>query len=239
MRFPLFLLLLGCATLSTAQKNFRVQITAFETHVPVDYFTNLDNVWTEADHNQLHHYYLGDFATQAEAEAAARSAREKGYPYAHVLDLAARQAACECANPTDDYLRHLFFDFDRAELRLVSKADLRKLAKVMRDNPTFRLKLIGHTDSKGTDEYNVSLSERRAENAQAYLRSLGVNQARMSMEYKGEVAPIAVNQFVNGKDAPQGRQFNRRVVVQITDAEGKPLSNLVEEIEVPAGLKMT
>ncbi|MFK7936083.1 MAG: OmpA family protein [Saprospiraceae bacterium] len=239
MKFPLFLLLLGCATISNAQKNFRVQLTAFETQVSLDYFANLENVWTEEDHNELHHYYLADFATQAEAEEAVSMAKSKGYPHAHVLDLAARAAACECSKPADDYLRHLFFDFDQADLRFASQADLRKLAKVMRDNPTYRLKLVGHTDSKGTDNYNTGLSARRAENAQVYLRNMGVALERMSIEYKGELAPIAVNQYINGQDAPQGRQLNRRVVVQITDAEGKPLSNLVEEIKVPVRLKMT
>ncbi|MEL7020928.1 MAG: OmpA family protein [Bacteroidota bacterium] len=238
MRIPLLLLLLGCALMTEAQNNFRVQITAFETPVPVAYFTELDDVWTTPDHNELNHYYLGDFATRKEAETAAKMARDKGYPHAHVLDLAARREACKCTNPSNDYIRHLFFDFDEADLRLVSKTDLSKLAKVMRDHPDYRLKLIGHTDNKGSDDYNDKLSARRANNAKNYLNDLGVALDRISIEYMGEVAPIAVNQHINGKDSPQGRQLNRRVVVQITDTQGQPITDMVEEIRVPRGLKM-
>lgn len=236
MKFSLLTVLLFSATIGMSQGNFRVQITAMETAVSLDYFHDLTGVWTVKDHNDIHRYYAGDFATKAEAEEMEQLLESKGYPYASVLDLQARKESCVCSQK-DRYLQHLFFDFDRDELRVSSRQQLTNLARVLRENPTFRAQLIGHTDNWGTNEYNISLSERRANNAQEYLKQLGIENGRVSIEYKGEVAPIAVNQ-IHGKDSPQGRQYNRRVIVQITDAEGTPLSTLVEEIVVPKGLKL-
>lgn len=222
---------------SYAQKNYRVHITTMETSVPLDYFSDLEGVWTQQNHNQLHRYYLGDYSTAVEAQTVVADLQSKGYAFARVLDLEKIRMSCACSNPVDLYLRNLFFDFDRADLRTASRDELNKLAQILRDNPTYKAQLIGHTDSRGSNDYNVNLSMRRAKNAQGYLEQKGISAQRISIEYKGEVAPIAVNEFGGGKDSPQGRQFNRRVVVQITDADGTPLSSLVEDIEVPSDLK--
>lgn len=236
MKSTLLSVLLFSTTIGFSQNNFRVQITAMDTAVPLDYFHDLTGIWTEKDHNDIHRYYAGDFATKAEAEKMEQLLESKGYPYASVLDLQARKESCVCSQK-DRFLQHLFFDFDRDELRLSSRQQLTNLASVLRNNPTYRAQLIGHTDNWGTNEYNISLSERRAMNAQSYLKEVGITEDRISIEYKGEVAPIAVNQK-HGKDSPQGRQYNRRVIVQITDADGTPLSTMVEEIVVPRGLKL-
>lgn len=71
------------------------------------------------------------------------------------------------------------------------------------------LTIIGHTDSKGSDEYNYDLGMDRAENAREYFRDLGVT-ADILIESKGETEPVAPNS-INGRDNPEGRQKNRRV----------------------------
>lgn len=236
MRIPLLFLFLSFTSIGMTQNNFRVQITGMETTVPPTYFTGLENVQTYRDQYDIQRYYLGDFETQAEAESTLQMVKEKGYNYAFVMDLMKNRAACECSK-TNRFTSNIFFDFDRSDLRTVSREKLRTLADILQENPTYKVQLIGHTDGKGSDEYNIALSQRRANSAQKYLNNLGIAQNRISIEFNGKKAPIAINQSSDGKDNPQGRQFNRRVMVQITDANGTPLNSLVEEIAVPATLQ--
>lgn len=220
----------------SGQGNYRVQLTGMETPVALDYFADMDNVQTAKDQNDIYLYYIGDFGTLEEAEATLNAAKAKGYTYATVLDMQARKEACACTNSTEGiYIRHLFFDFDKDFLRSASKRELQKLAKILRNNPSYRAQLIGHTDSKGSNEYNIDLSKRRSNNAERYLETLGVTNDRVDIVFRGELEPIAKNDD-NGKDRPDGRQFNRRVVVQITDANGAPIGGLVEDIKVPVDL---
>ncbi|MFK7932621.1 MAG: OmpA family protein [Saprospiraceae bacterium] len=224
-------------SLSHAQKNYRVHITTMENAVPLDYFTDLEGVWTQQNFNELHRYYLGDYATEAEAQTVVADLQSKGYAFARVLDLEQIKLNCECSAPVNKYVRNLFFDFDRDNLRAASRSDLTTLSQILKENPTYKVQLIGHTDSRGSNDYNVDLSKRRAANAQSYLEQKGVTADRISIEYRGEVDPIAVNELQAGQDSPQGRQFNRRVIVQITDAAGKALNSMVEDIEIPNALR--
>ncbi|MCU0346328.1 MAG: OmpA family protein [Saprospiraceae bacterium] len=82
-------------------------------------------------------------------------------------------------------------------------------------NPTMLLTITGHTDSIGQEKVNLNLGLRRAKNAAAYFRELGVKSAIVSTT-KGEEQPIAPNS-IGGKDNPDGRQKNRRVNFKITE----------------------
>jgi OmpA-OmpF porin, OOP family len=79
-----------------------------------------------------------------------------------------------------------------------------------------KVKLEGHTDGTGTEEYNQKLSERRAEAVSQYLIKEGaVNEAMISSTGYGKLRPIAPNKTADGKDNPEGRAENRRVEVLI------------------------
>ena len=106
----------------------------------------------------------------------------------------------------------LLFDFDSAELRPESITELERLVKFMGDVPFAKAMIEGHTDSKGSDAYNQSLSDRRAKAVFDYLSSRGVDPARLSSVGKGESAPIADNA------TEEGRQENRRVMLVRTDS---------------------
>ena len=71
------------------------------------------------------------------------------------------------------------FDFDSSNLTSVAKTNLNKLAEVLKNNPDTNINIYGHTDSRGTDSYNQSLSERRANAVVNYLVSLGVAKSRL------------------------------------------------------------
>ena len=105
------------------------------------------------------------------------------------------------------------FDFDSSNLTSVTKTNLNKLAEVLKNNPDTNINIYGHTDSRGTDEYNQSLSERRANSVVNYLVSLGVAKSRLFAMGVGEKEPIADN----STDA--GRAKNRRVEFAITANE--------------------
>jgi outer membrane protein OmpA-like peptidoglycan-associated protein len=106
----------------------------------------------------------------------------------------------------------LLFDFDSAELRPESITELERLVKFMGDVPFATVQIDGHTDSIGTEEYNLKLSDRRAKSVFDYLSSRGVDPARMASKGFGESQPIAPN------DTAEGRQLNRRVILLRTDS---------------------
>lgn len=105
------------------------------------------------------------------------------------------------------------FDFNSAALTSVSKANLDKLAAVMTQYPDTNINVYGHTDSKGSDEYNLTLSEKRANSVIDYMVSKGVARTRLNAMGMGEKDPIASN------DTDAGRAKNRRVEFAITANE--------------------
>lgn len=107
----------------------------------------------------------------------------------------------------------LLFGFDSAELRETSKENLRKLAEIMADDDETNLMIVGHTDATGDEDYNLGLSERRAESAANYIATQGLSSSRIEIEGRGEYEPIADN------DTEAGRQENRRIEVAIFASE--------------------
>lgn len=103
----------------------------------------------------------------------------------------------------------LMFDFDSDRLRPEAQTNLRNLAASLGEYRNTDLLIVGHTDAKGTDSYNQTLSQRRAQAVADYLNSLGVSSGRLRTSGKGEAEPVASN------DSEAGRQKNRRVEVAI------------------------
>lgn len=107
----------------------------------------------------------------------------------------------------------LLFDFNSDQLRAASTKNLDNLASSLSEFGDSKLLLVGHTDSVGTDAYNLDLSRRRANAVASYLISRGVPSARVATSGRGETEPIAPN------DTEADRQKNRRVEVAITAGE--------------------
>jgi outer membrane protein OmpA-like peptidoglycan-associated protein len=103
----------------------------------------------------------------------------------------------------------LLFDFDSDRIKPEAAKNLQELANSLNKFGDSNLLIVGHTDSQGEDAYNMSLSQRRANAASAYLQSQGVPSARISTSGRGESEPVATN------DTDAGRQLNRRVEVAI------------------------
>lgn len=103
----------------------------------------------------------------------------------------------------------VLFRTDSAVLRPGAIEKLRPLAGYLRANPGVRVAIVGHTDSRGTDAHNQSLSERRAESVRAGFDTMGVTRARFLVEGRGENEPVATNATA------AGMRLNRRVEVTL------------------------
>ena len=113
------------------------------------------------------------------------------------------------------------FEYDEAALTPAAEVELRKAAELIRASPPGAIEIIGHTDSKGDDGYNRTLSEARARTvADWFGRQVGVRQREFRVSGKGESAPIAPNEDAGGADDPAGRAKNRRVEVVVPTAAG-------------------
>ena len=102
-------------------------------------------------------------------------------------------------------MENIYFETDKYDLLPESYVELNKLVKIMKGNPTMTINIQGHTDSDGNAEYNLTLSENRANSVQNYLVQQGITKSRLTHEGRGLSQPIAEN------STSEGRQKNRRV----------------------------
>ncbi len=109
----------------------------------------------------------------------------------------------------------VLFDFDKATIRPDAASALQQISSSIAkrfSNP--RLEIDGHTDSVGSDAYNLNLSQQRAESVKQWLiTNKNMKPDQLSVKGLGETRPVAPNTNSDGSDNPQGRQQNRRVEI--------------------------
>ena len=88
----------------------------------------------------------------------------------------------------------IYFDFDKSTLKPSARANLTKKAQWLRANPQFSVRIQGHCDEQGTNEYNLALGERRASGAAKYIEGLGISSDRISTVSYGEERPAVPGQ---------------------------------------------
>lgn len=108
----------------------------------------------------------------------------------------------------------LLYDFDSDVVKPTAAENLRSLAQSLGKYPNTDILIVGHTDATGSDNYNQSLSERRAQSAQLFLVREGVSTSRLRATGRGETEPIASN------DTETGQAQNRRVEIAIYASAG-------------------
>ncbi len=106
-------------------------------------------------------------------------------------------------------LKNIFFDTDKSTLRSESTAELERLIKLLNDIPTLKIEISGHTDSRGSDDHNLKLSDARAKAVVDYLVAKGISKDRLKSAGYGETKPIDSN------DTEEGLQNNRRTEFEI------------------------
>lgn len=107
-------------------------------------------------------------------------------------------------------LNNVLFDFDKSTLKPEGKAEIDKLVAEMQKFPKDTTVVVGHTDSVGTDAYNMALGQRRADAVVAYMKAAGIDAARVGSKSMGESQPAVPN------DSAANRALNRRAVFEIT-----------------------
>jgi len=123
-------------------------------------------------------------------------------------------------------LSDVLFDFNQASLKPGAKEKLAKVSGILLAYPTLHMNVEGHTDSVGTDEYNLKLSQRRADAVRDYLTSNGINAANVQAVGLGKDGPVASN------DTPAGRQQNRRVEMVVSgDVIGQPIQGTTSSLQ--------
>lgn len=107
-------------------------------------------------------------------------------------------------------LKGIYFDFNKATIKPESKPALDDAAKMLKDNPSIKVEIQGHTDSVGSADYNLQLSDRRAQSVVNYLvQNYGIDVNRLTGKGYGKTMPIAPN------STEEGRALNRRVEFKI------------------------
>ncbi len=106
-------------------------------------------------------------------------------------------------------LRNIFFPFDQWQPKEESQVELKKMLAFLRQNPAIRVEISGHTDNVGNEEYNMLLSERRANAIVDYLIQNNISAGRLVPKGYGSTEPLADN------ETEQGRAVNRRTEMKI------------------------
>jgi outer membrane protein OmpA-like peptidoglycan-associated protein len=149
-------------------------------------------------------------AQNAKDQAAAAQA-DLARTQQQLADLQAKQTERGIVVTMGDVL----FDTGQATLKPGADLVIGRLAAYMNSNPQTKLLIEGHTDSRGSDEYNDALSERRAHAVASALIAHGVPADNLQTVGRGKAYPVATN------DTPEGRQQNRRVEIVFSDAAGR------------------
>jgi peptidoglycan-associated lipoprotein len=102
----------------------------------------------------------------------------------------AREAAERARGVAADLAAMINFDYDQAVVRQADQATLDRKAAIMAANPGVKIRIAGHADERGSDEYNLALGNRRAAAAKRYLENKGVNGSRVDVVSYGEERPL-------------------------------------------------
>ena len=113
------------------------------------------------------------------------------------------------------FYNNIYFKTESSDISNSEKSKLDILIKELKNNPSWTINSIGHTDSKGSVRYNQILSSLRSESVKTYLCNRGISYKRVHTIGKGESFPIAENVASDGSDNASGRESNRRVELQI------------------------
>lgn len=109
-------------------------------------------------------------------------------------------------------LDNIYYDLDRADIRTDASPELDKLVKILKDNPSIRIELSSHTDSRSSDSYNLNLSQKRAQSAVDYMVSQGIARDRLVPKGYGESQLI-----IKDAKTEEEHQVNRRTEFKVIE----------------------
>ena len=115
-------------------------------------------------------------------------------------------------------VENIFYDFDKATLRPESCTALDSISQMLRDNPNITIEMASHTDRHGTDEYNIALSQRRADSVVNYLIASGIPAARLQAQGYGESRPKTVSKRISRQypQFPEGQVLDEEYILTLS-----------------------
>jgi len=121
-------------------------------------------------------------------------------------------------------LENIYYDLDKWDIRTDAEIALDKLVQILQDNPDIKIELSSHTDARAPDEYNMTLSDKRANSAVRYIISQGIDKARMTAKGYGESQLIILS-----AQTEEEHQVNRRTEFKILEIGQNPAENSVDD----------
>lgn len=164
--------------------------------------------------NQQSNYNV--VANQAGRYSQTERVSTMGLNRSKTLYVTLKLGVCALEEGASWVVKNILYDFDRSDIRRDAALVLDNVANILRQNPSLRIELSSHTDSRGNDAYNLRLSQRRAESAVQYLIGKGIDRDRMVARGYGETQ--LVNGCGNGVDcAEEDHEQNRRTEIRVLD----------------------
>jgi len=193
---------------------FRVQILASDKQVQIDssFFDPLRNTY-EINENyiysdSIYSYTVGEESNFLATYTIYNDVISRGYSEAQVISYILAELTEEQLskiNKKFEEFADTYFKFDYYKISSASYPILDKIVQIMNENPSLKLEIAAHTDNMGSFEYNMNLSEKRAQSIVNYLVSKGISTYRLNGKGYGESRPIASN------NTEEGRKMNRRI----------------------------
>lgn len=120
---------------------------------------------------------------------------------------------------------NIFYDYDKWELRMESREALDRLVEILNDNPTVTIELASHTDSRGTQEYNYELSQKRAQSVVNYLIEKGIATDRLKAKGYAQTQPKVVDAALNARYQflPIGSVLDKKFIDGLSTEENKEI----------------
>lgn len=218
-------------------QDFRVQVGAFSTLPDTAFLRKAKNekITYVKDQMDVHRYNGGDYNTRDEAEQVRQALIAKGFNNTIVIDLAEQRllsgAGCPyfregmvyIADPSQKaYVFTIYFDSGSATLGTEGKSTLDQVTQLMKNHPELKLRLMGYTDGVGNADANTKLAAERVRNARNHVQAKGrFKPEQFILKVYGEADPAAANFTYDNKDNPEGRRYNRRVVLVLVNPDGE------------------
>jgi peptidoglycan-associated lipoprotein len=154
-------------------------------------------------------------------EKETTKAQEKSRDYMVTILLTAIDKPIELPN--------IFYDFGKWDLRPESMVSLDKLVETLNDNPNVTIELMSHTDSRDTEEYNLDLSQKRAQSVVQYLIEKGIDPARLSPKGYGESTPKVVDAAIASQNPflKQGTSLTEQYINSLASEEQKEIAHQI------------
>jgi outer membrane protein OmpA-like peptidoglycan-associated protein len=132
-------------------------------------------------------------------------------------------------------LQDILFAFNNFSVQTKYIDYLSDVTALLSKQPSFHIQIIGYADAVGSEDYNLKLSEKRAQSVARYLTNLKVDTNQIEIIGKGESDPVAINENPDGTDNPEGRKYNRRVVIVPVNLSSKVI--VLKKTIIPGELR--